>query len=764
MRILRIAHASLTPQLRERERALARCYPDVQLEVVTTERWREAEVDVEAIDDDLFPVRKARPHFSRHIQLFVYDPRPIARALRQFQPDLIDLNAEPYSVQCAEVLTLRNWFAPRVPVVLGTSQNIFHRYPPPFNLFERRGLKQAAAAYGCSETVRDLLIAKGFRKTIRVIPFGVNLTKYTFRDRLVRQSKTLTIGFVGRMLPGKGLNILSEALERISSDDWKLLVVGNGPEREPFTQRLEKLDLIQRAQFAGAVNYEEMPRYFQEIDLLVVPTQTTARIREQFGRVIVEAMASGVPVIGSTCGAIPEVIGDAGLVVPEGDADALAAAIERLLASENLRRQLARAGRERVERHYSWENVASQMYELFRDVLRPAAEISRTPRAEAAALNIMPTWKPFTEDEARLAWDDALARFDDCSPFQSYAWGEYRRGLGWQPYRWAAVNEANEIVAMLQAYLRRHRFGIGMLWSEGGPVGDLSVCDETLQSIIRETVGLKRLYCRFRCDQPRAVQKVLELKAQGWNVPWAAINSGYTAVLNLKMDDKALLAQATRNWRANVRRAEKNNLVTYQWLNPTAEAIHSAFRSMEKAKGLDEQHSRDEIEQLLEKAGHQLILFRSDDKRGELMSLAGAMVFGSQANLWLFATTQPGRTSRASYLVLSALVQHCKQVGVTSYDLGGIDPVNNPGVSNFKTDSGGTPVELLGEWDWATQSWLRWFGNWAIQHRSRVRRAENALKKQPVSEPGAVATGSATRAQNKAVNADALSPIETNSL
>src|SRR5687767_9031567 len=114
MRVLRIAHASLTPRLRERERALARCYPDVELEVVTTERWREAEVDVEATDDDLFPVRKARPHLSRHIQLFAYDPRPIIGALRQFQPDVIDMNAEPYSVVCAEVLTLRNWFAPRV--------------------------------------------------------------------------------------------------------------------------------------------------------------------------------------------------------------------------------------------------------------------------------------------------------------------------------------------------------------------------------------------------------------------------------------------------------------------------------------------------------------------------------------------------------------------------------------------------------------------------------------------------------------------------
>ena len=385
MRVLRIAHASLTPRLRERERALARSYPDVKLEVVTTERWREAEVEVEAVDDDLFPVRKARPHFSRHIQLFVYDPRPIIKALRQLQPDVIDLNAEPYSVQCAEVLTLRNWLAPRVPIVLGVCQNIFHRYPPPFNWFERRALNQAAAAYGCSETVREVLIAKGFSKTARVIPFGVNVDEYRPGAPHLMDGGSLTIGFVGRMLPAKGLSVLAEALAKVRSDNWKLVVVGDGEERKPFAQRLTELNLIDRAQFMGAIKYDQMPPVFQQMDLLVLPTQTTRRVREQFGRVIIEAMASGVPVIGSTCGAIPEVIGDAGLVVPEGDAEALAMAIERLLAGENLRRELARAGRERVERHYSWEEVASQMYELFRDVLGPAAERHMTQRAQAAA-------------------------------------------------------------------------------------------------------------------------------------------------------------------------------------------------------------------------------------------------------------------------------------------------------------------------------------------------------------------------------------------
>src|SRR5882762_9224875 len=133
MRILRIAHSSLTPALRQRERALVKSYPDVDLEVVTTKRWREAEVEVEAATDDLFPVRTARTYFSKHIQLFAYDPRPIISALREHKPHVIEVNHEPYSVACAEVLTLCKWFAPQAAIVIQACQNIHHNYPPPFN-------------------------------------------------------------------------------------------------------------------------------------------------------------------------------------------------------------------------------------------------------------------------------------------------------------------------------------------------------------------------------------------------------------------------------------------------------------------------------------------------------------------------------------------------------------------------------------------------------------------------------------------------------
>jgi len=222
-----------------------------------------------------------------------------------------------------------------VPIVMQANQNIHHRFPPPFNWLEQRAFRRVAAAYGCSETVCEVSRAKGFSKPAPVIPFGANAD--AFRPRAAdarRPDLPLTIGFVGRMLPGKGLNILAGALEKLKSQAWRLLVVGDGPERARFEQSLTAAGISNRVEFTGAVDFGLVPEYFRQMDMLVLPTETTKRVREQFGRVLVEAMASGVPVIGSTCGAIPEVIGDAGLVFAEGDHDALAAALSATLPDE----------------------------------------------------------------------------------------------------------------------------------------------------------------------------------------------------------------------------------------------------------------------------------------------------------------------------------------------------------------------------------------------------------------------------------------------
>jgi len=393
MRVLRVAHASLTPALRERERALVRLHPEVDLEVVTVERWREAEVEVDALADDLFRVTIAQPRLSKHIQLFAYDPRPIISALRRHRPHLIDLNHEPYSIACAEILTLCNWYAPQAVIVIQACQNIFRNYPMPFNLLERRALKRAAAAHVCSETVREVLVRKGFKKPVAIVPFGVNLQTFSSRALVHDAHETPTIGFVGRMLPGKGLTILAQALTQLSSEKWNVLLVGDGPDRDLFEKTLAEHGLLDRARFTGAIPYEKVPEFYQEMNVLVMPTETTERIREQFGRVLVEAMASNVAVIGSTCGAIPEVIGNAGLVFAEGDATALAEALRRMLCDTALRERCAIRGRKRVEENFSWEVVARKTFEFFQQVLAGRSvsdsnlDFERQPRTQVRAVS-----------------------------------------------------------------------------------------------------------------------------------------------------------------------------------------------------------------------------------------------------------------------------------------------------------------------------------------------------------------------------------------
>ena len=342
-------------------------------------------------------------------------------------------------------------------------------------------------------------------------------------------------------------------------------------------------------------------------------------------------------------------------------------------------------------------------------------------------------WKILTDEEARGTWDQTLVRFSDCSPFQSYAWGEYRRSLGWQPCRWAAFDDQDQIVAMMQASLRRYPLGVGLVWCEGGPVGDLSSCDERLQSAIMDTTNVKRLYCRFRCDRERNIKDCLQLTAQGWSMPWSPITTNYSMILDLSQSEEHLLAACDRNWRRNLRRSQECDLKVSHWHDASADEVLAVYQSMQDLKGLEEQFSHDEIEQLLKHLNQRLVLYRCDDEDGHVVSLLGCLIIGHRAGAVFWATSEMGRKLHASYAIFWALVQHCRRLGLKSYDLAGIDPVRNHGVYRFKRDTGAVPVEYLGEWDWANSSRWRWFGNWAIARRNQLDMAKPIRGESPLA-------------------------------
>ncbi len=340
----------------------------------------------------------------------------------------------------------------------------------------------------------------------------------------------------------------------------------------------------------------------------------------------------------------------------------------------------------------------------------------------------MARWELLEDELALQIWDDALLKFEDYTPFQTYAWGEYRRALGWEPCRWIAFNERGEIVAMILGLLRRYPFGFGVVWIEGGPVGDLAACDQSLQQAIKATTGLKGVYCRFRCDRQRKVEDALMLSAQSWCRSWSNLTSNYSMILTFTRDESEMLAACERNWRRNLRRANEGSLTVRQWFNPKVDEVLSVYTSMQSVKGLEEQHSRKEIENLLANFKDQLVLYRCDDEHADLVSLLGWVLVGNRAWALFWATSERGRELHASYATFWALVQHCQKLNVQSCDLAGIDPIRNHGVYRFKRATGASPLEYLGEWDWASSSWLRWCGNWAIGRREDVKLAESALK------------------------------------
>lgn len=321
-------------------------------------------------------------------------------------------------------------------------------------------------------------------------------------------------------------------------------------------------------------------------------------------------------------------------------------------------------------------------------------------------------WKLLDKVEAEELWDKALVKFPDYTLFQTLVWGEYKRDFGWLPYRWVAYNGNGEVCAMMQGLLRRYPLDIGVVWAPGGPVGDISLFDKSFHETILQSIGVKRLYCRFFSNYRRQISDEMVLKSYRWTKAIFPINSGLSMRLIVK-DDVQMLREFSKNWRHNLRRSEKYNLTITQWGNPNIDEILSIYASMQEFKNLKQQYSRQELEKIFDKLGDAIVMYRCED-HGELIGLRGCAVIGSKAWDLFAATSLKGRKMYASYALFWALIKHCRESGVQFYDMGGINPLYNRGVYDFKKGTGAVSVEYLGEWDWATSGWLRWVLNLAI--------------------------------------------------
>ena len=297
--------------------------------------------------------------------------------LRALRPDVLHMDEEPYNL--ATFLALRSAVQLGIAGLFFTWQNLHRRYPPPFAQMERANYRRAAAAIGGNADAAAVLRRKGFTGEIAVIPqFGVDPelfapdTEFVPDTEFLKETRclpspdgALRIGYAGGLLPEKGLDLLLAACAKLTAP-WRLLLAGEGEARAALETLAAQLGVADRVTFLGRRSSGDMARFYHGLDVFVLPSRTLPNWAEQFGRVLIEAMACAVPVIGSTSGEIPHVIGGGGLIFPEGDAAALARCLQRLADSPDQRAALGAAGRRRVLDQYTMRQIAERTVEVYK--------------------------------------------------------------------------------------------------------------------------------------------------------------------------------------------------------------------------------------------------------------------------------------------------------------------------------------------------------------------------------------------------------------
>ncbi len=293
--------------------------------------------------------------FAGRNNAFVYRAN-LTRLLRRWQPDLLHIEQEPVS------LVTQQWLAAarraHVPATLFTWENL----PAATHLRGRRrwyarSLRRLSGLLAGNHVAAQMA-AEHVHGPIAQCPM-MGIDPHPQVTPAPRPNAAFMVGYAGRLVPEKGLDTLLAATAPLP--DTHTCFIGDGP-LAPMLRQHPNVTVT------GAIQPGHMPAHLALLDVLVLPSRTTPHWQEQFGKVLIEAMAVGVPVAGSDSGAIPETIAAAGLLFAEGDAEALRAVLLRLRDDSGLRAELAERGRQRAAQ-FSHAIIAQKTVAFWRQVL-----------------------------------------------------------------------------------------------------------------------------------------------------------------------------------------------------------------------------------------------------------------------------------------------------------------------------------------------------------------------------------------------------------
>ena len=364
LRVVSISHSATRHGAARKRYELLASDPSLDLTVVVPKVWHEygkaehAEPSCTALKVHVEPVRLTR---GGPVKWYLHHYPGLRGVIARLRPDVIHLWEEPWSIAALHAARLRDRVAPAAALVLETDQNIARRLPAGFERIRRYTLARTDLLITRGEEALAVSRGCGFDGPAQHVMYGIDTEVFFPRLRPTGQAgRRFRLGYVGRLVPEKGLDDVLLALHR-SPVDAELLMLGDGPERAGLLARAAALGLGGRVHVLNPCSPAGVAEFMSSLDALVLMSRTTRTWKEQFGRVIMEAHACGVPVIGSSSGSIPEVVGQGGWIVPEGDAAALASLITELAEAPERVAAVAATCNSEVLRRFGYPVVSADL-------------------------------------------------------------------------------------------------------------------------------------------------------------------------------------------------------------------------------------------------------------------------------------------------------------------------------------------------------------------------------------------------------------------
>jgi glycosyltransferase involved in cell wall biosynthesis len=378
IRVLRIFHAGRNAAHRARDRALLAAGVDVVY--VVPRFWPEPGSEP-VLSSEAFPIVEVSVRSPGDINRHSYaDVDAVAHLAVEHRVDLVDLCEEPFSRAAGQLL-------PRLPrdlaVVMYSAQNLDKRWPPPFQAYERRSFQRVHAFYPCSHQAASVLRGKGFGGLVVPLPLGYDEGLFPFGEQSLSHGD-LRLALVGRMVQEKGVCDAIWVLANLRGErgiDAHLVLAGSGPALADAIALADQLGVGDHVEHLPWLPADRLGELLRNTHVVLTPSRSTATWAEQFGRMIVEAQASGCVVVGYDSGSISEVAGPGALLVDEGNLHSLAGAAARALGDDEEFQERRQSGRE-LARARTWSSVASQQVEIYRAALEraPAQLLAGSPR------------------------------------------------------------------------------------------------------------------------------------------------------------------------------------------------------------------------------------------------------------------------------------------------------------------------------------------------------------------------------------------------